>query len=99
MEKGGQQAEPSACLRLALNHTPEEFAKNAAVSFFPNHQQPPFEPHLNDAMDTSGLTDPFAKAELIAIIEATKKHSSSGYANITYELFKNLEGDAIDALL
>ncbi|KAG0428731.1 hypothetical protein HPB47_024290 [Ixodes persulcatus] len=99
MERGGQQADPSASIRLALNLTPEEFAKKAAVSFFPNHQQPPIDPPSNEAMDTFGLTDPFKKAELIAAIEATKKHSSPGYDNIPYELFKNLEGEAIDALL
>ncbi|KAG0412256.1 hypothetical protein HPB47_010616 [Ixodes persulcatus] len=99
MERGGQQADLSASIRLALNLTPDEFAKNAAVSFFPNHQQPPIDPPSNEAMDTLGLTDPFTKAELIAAIEATKKHSSPGYDNIPYELFKNLEGEAIAALL
>ncbi|KAG0416702.1 hypothetical protein HPB47_006200 [Ixodes persulcatus] len=97
MERGGQQADPSASIRLALNLTPEELAKKAAVSFFPNHQQLPIDPPSNAAMETLGLTDPFTKAEIIAAIEATKKHSSPGCDNIPYELFKNLEGEAIEA--
>ncbi|KAM7309558.1 retropepsin-like aspartic protease [Ixodes scapularis] len=39
------------------------------------------------------------KAELIAAIEATKKHSFPGYGNVPYELFKDVKQEAIDALL
>ncbi|KAG0432498.1 hypothetical protein HPB47_020780 [Ixodes persulcatus] len=74
MEWGGQKADPSASIRLALNLTPKDNL--------------PW-PSLNDAMNTLGLTDPFTKTELIAAIEATKKHSSPGYD----------QGEAIDALL
>ncbi|KAH9373612.1 hypothetical protein HPB48_014791 [Haemaphysalis longicornis] len=97
MERSGSLVDPSASIRLALNISPEEFADRAAVSFFPNHQQPPAASPSAVVLDESGITEPFTMAELIAAIEESKAHSSPGYDEIPYELFKNLEGEALDA--
>uniref|UniRef100_A0A6B0UIC9 Uncharacterized protein n=1 Tax=Ixodes ricinus TaxID=34613 RepID=A0A6B0UIC9_IXORI len=44
------------------------------------------DPPSTDAIENLGLTDLFTKAELIAAIEAAKKHSSPGYDSIAYVL-------------
>ncbi|EEC09524.1 hypothetical protein IscW_ISCW019472 [Ixodes scapularis] len=51
------------------------------------------------AVDDCGITSPISKAELIAAIEATKKKSALGHDGITYGVFKNFDGSAVDNLL
>ncbi|XP_040078175.1 uncharacterized protein LOC120849932 [Ixodes scapularis] len=93
-------ATPRPCnIQLAMGLTNEDFARHAAMAFFPQHNSPTTTCSASYAVDDCGITSPITKAELIAGIEATKKKSAPGHDGITYEVFKNLEGPAVDNLL
>lgn len=93
-------ATPRPCnIQLAMGLSNEDFARHAAMAFFPQHDSPATTCPASYAVDDCGITSPITKAELIAAIEATKKKSAPGHDGITYEVFKNLEGPAVDNLL
>lgn len=99
MERGTKIKDHTESIRIALQPTPKEFADQAARRFFPKHDHPPTEPPSGEEKETDGITTPFTKAELIAAIDEAKRRSTPGHDGIPYELYKNLEGEAIGALL
>lgn len=80
MEQGGKQPDPAACVRLALQTTPKDFATYAARTFFPKYDQTsPIQcPDIDEPDSTSqaDISSPFNMAELIAAIETAKKRTT-----------------------
>ncbi|KAG0424885.1 hypothetical protein HPB47_027909 [Ixodes persulcatus] len=49
--------------------------------------------------DTTGITTPFTLAELQDAIESASRRSAPGHDGLPYEVYKNLEGEAVTDLL
>lgn len=103
MERGGKQPDPAACVRLALQTTPKDFATYAARTFFPKYDQTsPIQcPDIDesDSSSQANISSLFNMAELIAAIETAKKRTTPGHDGVPTEVFQNLEGPALDTLL
>ncbi|KAG0439684.1 hypothetical protein HPB47_016562 [Ixodes persulcatus] len=86
-------------IQLRLGLTDDEFAARAADTFFPRHASRSVPRPVTAMPDTTGITTPFTLAELQDAIESASRRSAPGHDGLPYEVYKNLEGEAVKDLL
>ena len=110
MEKGARPPDPASSACLASGKDSPQFAPEVARSFFPDFDcaPPPFTrsstlpTHVGGIptnSDLDGIQAPITMAELLAAIDQASTRSAPGPDGIRYEVYKNMEGPALQWLL
>lgn len=110
MELGTRTPDPAASACLSSGCTPSQFAPEIVKAFFPayNLAPPQFDCPCNlppevgvtpSPSDIEGMQAPYTMAELQAAIDQAKVRKAPGPDGISYEVFKNMDGPALQWLL
>ncbi|KAH7985488.1 hypothetical protein HPB51_026820 [Rhipicephalus microplus] len=110
MELGARTPDPAASACLSSGCTPSQFAPEIVKAFFPayNLAPPQFDCPCNlppevgvtpSPSDIEGMQAPYTMAELQAAIDQAKVRKAPGPDGISYEVFKNMDGPALQWLL
>lgn len=84
---------------IAVQLAPEKFANQAVGLYFPQHDHPSHEPLAGKELGMNSVRVPLSKVELAAAIQDSKTKSTPGHDRIPYDIYKNMKGVAVVALL